>query len=160
MITVGPISTLPVDSEIMKRKGRWHHAAEGSRKEVMRFMQLVLAEFQIPDERTSGRELRGWAVNLCKMCKMAKNDFFRLSRFSAGFPGGQGSFSAGWLRHRRETETLVLCQISGRLLCLVICCPLLPMTERSSAAPAVGRCPLVAAALVFVLGGFGAEGPG
>ena len=52
---------------------------EGSREEVMRFMRLVVAEFQIPDERTSGRELRGWAVNLCKMCKMAKNDFFRLT---------------------------------------------------------------------------------
>ena len=54
---VGPISTLPVDSEIMKRKGRWHHAVEGSRKEVMRFMRLVVAEFQIPDERTQAAKL-------------------------------------------------------------------------------------------------------
>ena len=49
---------------MMKRKGGWHHAVEGSRKEVMRFMRLVVAEFQIPDERTQTAKLQDWAVNL------------------------------------------------------------------------------------------------
>ena len=37
---------------------------EDSRKEVARFMQLVAAEFQIPDERTQTAKLQDWAVNL------------------------------------------------------------------------------------------------
>ena len=35
---------LPVDSEIYKAKGRWHHAAEGSQDEVVRYMRLIEAE--------------------------------------------------------------------------------------------------------------------
>ena len=48
----------------MKRKGRWHHAVEGSREEVMRFVMQVIAEFQIPDERTQAAKMQDWAVNL------------------------------------------------------------------------------------------------
>jgi len=42
----------------------WHHAVEDSRKEAMRFMRLVVAEFQTPDERTQAAKLQDWAVNL------------------------------------------------------------------------------------------------
>ena len=37
---------------------------EGSRNEVMRFVRSVVAEFQIPDERTQTAKLQDWAVNL------------------------------------------------------------------------------------------------
>ena len=37
---------------------------EGSREEVMRVLRLVVAEFQIPDERTREAKLQDWAVNL------------------------------------------------------------------------------------------------
>ena len=37
---------------------------EGSREEVVRYIRLVVAEFQIPDERTSTAKLQDWAVNL------------------------------------------------------------------------------------------------
>ena len=37
---------------------------EGSRKEVVRFMRSVVAEFQIPDERTPTAKRQDWAVNL------------------------------------------------------------------------------------------------
>ena len=37
---------------------------EGSREEVVRYIRLVMAEFQIPDERTSTAKLQDWAVNL------------------------------------------------------------------------------------------------
>ena len=37
---------------------------EGSRKEVMRFMLQVIAEFQIPDERTQAPKMQDWAANL------------------------------------------------------------------------------------------------
>ena len=37
---------------------------EGSRIEVMRSMRLVVAEFQIPDERTPATKLQDWVVNL------------------------------------------------------------------------------------------------
>ena len=37
---------------------------DGSRKEVLRFMRLVVAEFQTPDERTPAAKLQDWAVNL------------------------------------------------------------------------------------------------
>ena len=37
---------------------------EGSREEVMRFMVQVIAEFQIPDERTQAAKMQDWAVNL------------------------------------------------------------------------------------------------
>jgi hypothetical protein len=48
LITAGAISTLPVDSEIHKAKGRWRHAVEGSREEVVRYLRSVETEFQIP----------------------------------------------------------------------------------------------------------------
>ena len=64
LITVGAISTLPVDSVIHKAMGRWHHAVTGSREEVVRYLRSVEAEFRIPGERTSDGKLKGWAVSL------------------------------------------------------------------------------------------------
>ena len=43
LITAGEISTLPVDSEIQKTKGRWYHATEGSQEEVVRHLRSVEA---------------------------------------------------------------------------------------------------------------------
>ena len=37
---------------------------EGSREEVVRYIRLVMAEFQIPDERTQAPKMQDWAVNL------------------------------------------------------------------------------------------------
>ena len=37
---------------------------EGSREEVMRFVMQVVAEFQIPDERTQAAKMQDWAVSL------------------------------------------------------------------------------------------------
>ena len=37
---------------------------ECSREEVMRFVMQVIAEFQIPDERTQAAKMQDWAVNL------------------------------------------------------------------------------------------------
>ena len=37
---------------------------EGSREEVVRFVIRVIAEFQIPDERTRAAKMQDWAVNL------------------------------------------------------------------------------------------------
>ena len=39
---------------------------EGSQDEVVRYMRLLEAEFQISDERTSVRQLKDWAVNLAR----------------------------------------------------------------------------------------------
>ena len=64
LITLGPMSTLPVDSEVYKGTGRWHYVVEGSRDEVVRYLRLTEAKFQISGERTSAVKSQDWAVNL------------------------------------------------------------------------------------------------
>ena len=87
----------------MNRKGRWHHEVEGSRKEVMRFIRLVVAEFQTPDERTPAAKLQDWAVNLTwgGSATLASSGMMNIMRREGGWQIDTGTYDGGKLERLR-----------------------------------------------------------
>ena len=67
---------------------------EGSREEVMRVLRLVVAEFQIPDERTREAKLQDWAVNLAwgGSDELAKSGMMNTMRREGGRQRDTGTY--------------------------------------------------------------------
>ena len=76
---------------------------EGSRKEVMRFMRLVVAEFQIPDERTQTAKMQDWAVNLAwgGSDELAKSGMMNIMRREGGRQIDTGTYDGEKLERLR-----------------------------------------------------------
>ena len=76
---------------------------EGSRKEVMRYMQLVVAEFQIPDERTQAAKMQDWAVNLAwgGSEELAESGMMNIMRREGGRQVDTGTYDGAKLERLR-----------------------------------------------------------
>ena len=89
---------------------------EGSREEVMRFVLQVVAEFQIPDERTQAAKIQDWAVNLAwgGANELAASGMMNIMRCENGrqvdtkaYPSdrkGDGPGTRVQRKHRRDHE--------------------------------------------------------
>ena len=75
---------------------------EGSRKELVRFIRLVVAEFQIPDERTPTAKLQDWAVNLAwgGSVSLASSGMMSIMRREGGRQIDAGMYDGGKLDER------------------------------------------------------------
>ena len=76
---------------------------EGSRKEVVRFIRLVVAEFQVPDEWTPTAKLQDWAVNLAwgESDSPASSGMMNIMRREGGQQVGTGTYDGAELERLR-----------------------------------------------------------
>ena len=83
--------------------GRWHHAVEGSREEVVRYIRAVVAVFQVPDQRTSTEKLQDWAVNLAwgGSDALASSGMMSIMRRDGGRQVDTGTYDANKLERLR-----------------------------------------------------------
>ena len=80
-----------------------HHAVEGSREELVRYIRAVESEFRIPDERTSTAKLQDWAVGLAwgGSAALAASGMMNIFRREGGRQVDTGTYHAGKLERLR-----------------------------------------------------------
>ena len=90
---------------------------EGSQDEVVRYLRLTEAEFQIPGERTSAANSQDWAVNLAwgGSAALAESGMMNIFRTEGGRQVDTGTYDAEQLERLRRIGEVLQRQIRRRV---------------------------------------------